>query len=106
MAIRHTLWDDANRNHILADGSDHPERELFEEDIDEVVTARPHPNVVMDEYEVSGEARMDIVGRTSFDRVLFVVVSPRPVDAVRPVMARDATDAEVAYYLARLRVKR
>lgn len=105
MPFRYTLWGDANRDHILANGSQHPERELYEEDVDDVVFGRPHANVVMDEYEMNGERRVDLVGLTTYDRVLILTVAPQHFDAARPVSARDATEAEARYYAARLKVK-
>ena len=81
----------------------HPERELYEEDVDEVLLQSPHPHVIMDEYEMNGEDRVDVVGKTSFDRLLFVVFAPKPFDAARPISARDATESETTHYLATLR---
>lgn len=94
MPIRYTLWDEDNRGHILEDGNDHPERELLEEDVDDVVLQRVHPHVVLGQYRMKDERRVDVVGKTKFDRVLFVVYAPQPVDAARPVSARDATQPE------------
>ena len=103
MKIRHTLWDDENRNHILAEGSVHPEREVYEEDVDEVLLQSPHPHVVMYEYEMNGEARVDVVGKTRFDRVLFVAFAPKPFAAARPISARDTTESETRHYLAMIK---
>jgi uncharacterized DUF497 family protein len=96
--FRHVLWDDANRRHILADGDDHPEREVFEEDVEEVILERPHPTLEMETYEVGGEARTDLLGRTTYDRILFVTVAPQRAAAARPVSARDATEKERSTY--------
>jgi uncharacterized DUF497 family protein len=98
--FRYSLWDDANRRHILAEGEDHPERELFEEDIDEVLLETHHPHIVTSEYEVNEEARVQLLGMTAFDRVLLLVIVPKPFDAARPIHARDATESEETYYRA------
>ncbi|HVE82732.1 MAG TPA: BrnT family toxin [Myxococcales bacterium] len=71
--------------------------------MDEVICETRHGHVVMDEYEQSGERRVDVVGKTSFDRVLFVTFAPRAMDAARPVSARDATAKETALYEEHLR---
>jgi len=84
---------------------DHPERRLFEVDVDDVCTARKAPTLVCGEYERDGQPRMDLLGVTAFDRPLFVTVEPTPHDAARPVSARDMEDDERdAYRSARRRL--
>ena len=103
MKIRHTLWDDENRDHVLFEGAVHPDREIYEEDVDEVLLQSPHQHVVMDEYEMNGEARVDVVGKTTFERLLFVVFAPKPFAAGRPISAREVTKSEADLYTASLK---
>jgi uncharacterized DUF497 family protein len=108
MKFKQVLWDfpdtppPNNRSHILGDGEDHPDRDIWEEDVDEVVLQSHHPHVVVDDYEVqtagSVERRIDLLGMTAHDRVFFVTIAPRPRQAARPVSARAATDRERDLY--------
>jgi uncharacterized DUF497 family protein len=102
LTFKHVIWDEANRGHILEEGNDHPDRELFEEDVEEVVKGRPNTTIEVDSYEVNGEVRLDLLGKTALDRVLFVAVAPKPNQAARPVSARDATESELQLYESRV----
>jgi uncharacterized DUF497 family protein len=54
----------------------------------------------MDEQRVRGEPRINVIGATAYDRVLFVTYAPKPFDAARPVSARDVTEAELELFEA------
>jgi len=106
MKFKDTLWDSENRRHVLSEGDEHPERTLFEEDVDEVVRETKHPSRKMDKYESEGEPRVDMLGKTAHDRILFVTVAPKVGGMARPVGARDATEQEVRSYDGWLKSRR
>jgi len=116
MKFRHVLWDPpdapppSNRSHILGDGEDHPDRDVWEEDVEEVILQSHHPHVVFDSYEVEtpqgSEKRIDLLGKTTYDRVFFVTIAPKQRDSARPVSARPATGQEAALYERRRRSSR
>lgn len=106
--FRHVLWDppDAepptNRSKILADDPNASraalERRIYEEDIEDVVTERPHATRWTRPYEREGENRVNLFGRTALDRLLFLTVVPQGDDAARPISARDMEPGEADLY--------
>lgn len=95
MRFKRVEWDEGNRGHIF---DDHPERELSEEDVEDVICRRCHPTLAVGEQAHEVEVRLPLVGRTCSGRTLFGVVVDKGGGLARPLSVRDATGKALDYY--------